>query len=680
MELISLQLKNFRQYCDTTLEFAIGDDKPVTVVHGPNGSGKTSLLNAFPWILYGNVDFEHGIEHLPNEGAMAQLAAGETIRVEGILTFKHDKTTYRAIRWAELRKEQDGELHGVLEDDALFLEEEQQSGGFREVKNPGTRLKQILPDRLSDLFFFDGEDIDELAGVDNQERVQEAIQNIMGITILERAIRHLGTVEGKYEDQMEEFGSDELRRLVNEKRELEQANDDRRQEITTLKETKSTLDGEINDIKAKLGELEESSDLEEERVSLEERRDELEAGIEEVNDEIRAAISDSAYLEFAMPAIRATAEDLDDLRAEGHIPSELSNEFVDRLLDIGDCICNRPLEEGTEAYEAVESWKSEFTIEGLDQAAIRLISHLEHIAVGRSELFESLDDLVNERQELQDQVDDLTESIDEVGTQLQGLEEWTNKDQESPAQLERTREQKAEELEETKERIIRIDQQIQDTQEEIDTLERRIAAEEEEKGKALTAKCRREAAQAVRKELESHFEDLQSTVRSWSDSLVKETFNQIARKDLRADITDDFKLLIRQYVGDDLVEVDKSTGERQIASLAFIGSLVSIARERAHSSDDSPYFKGGIYPIVMDSPFGALDKDHRRYVARMMPDLAKQVVVFATDSQWEGPVAEEMKPYVGSQYWLDFDNGEGANNFPVTRVKSEQSVVAGGDR
>ena len=55
MKLQELQLTNFRQfYGEQLIEFASGvGDKNITVLHGYNGAGKTALLNAFIWCLYG---------------------------------------------------------------------------------------------------------------------------------------------------------------------------------------------------------------------------------------------------------------------------------------------------------------------------------------------------------------------------------------------------------------------------------------------------------------------------------------------------------------------------------------------------------------------------------------------------------------------------------------------------
>src|SRR5712692_5465492 len=55
MQLLRLRLVNFRQHADTELEFGPG----ITGIIGPNGSGKTTILEAIAWALYGvEVDLE----------------------------------------------------------------------------------------------------------------------------------------------------------------------------------------------------------------------------------------------------------------------------------------------------------------------------------------------------------------------------------------------------------------------------------------------------------------------------------------------------------------------------------------------------------------------------------------------------------------------------------------------
>src|SRR5258705_382280 len=49
MRLSRLRLRHFRQHADTTIEF----DRGLTGIIGPNGSGKTTILEGIAWALYG---------------------------------------------------------------------------------------------------------------------------------------------------------------------------------------------------------------------------------------------------------------------------------------------------------------------------------------------------------------------------------------------------------------------------------------------------------------------------------------------------------------------------------------------------------------------------------------------------------------------------------------------------
>jgi exonuclease SbcC len=101
VKLHRLRLVNFRQHADT--EIAFGDG--ITGIIGPNGSGKTSLLEAIAWAIYGNPAARGDKDSIRNLRAKARTS----VRVE--LEFglgSHEFRVERGLSTAELY--QDGAL------------------------------------------------------------------------------------------------------------------------------------------------------------------------------------------------------------------------------------------------------------------------------------------------------------------------------------------------------------------------------------------------------------------------------------------------------------------------------------------------------------------------------------------------------------------------------------------
>jgi DNA sulfur modification protein DndD len=344
---------------------------------------------------------------------------------------------------------------------------------------------------------------------------------------------------------------------------------------------------------------------------------------------------------------------------------------LDDLLENHQCICGRELSPGSDSYEQVSALKGDAPAKGVESAALRIIGQLREFSEDRSDFVNTVEEQVERRSKNEQEAARIQRKIDDISDKLGEIEEETPGGK-TIKEWEAERKQKEKQKEEAVREEERIKQKIETITNQIGEFEEKISDLREDREEAVTARRRQRAAELVRDEIRSKYGDLKQQVREVSNEEVQETFSTVARKDLNAEITVDFELKIYQDVSDGRVEVEKSTGERQIASLAFISSLVNIARRRYESSSENEYFTGGIYPLVMDSPFGALDKEHRREISRVLPTLASQVIVFATDSQWEGPVEEEMASAVGSQYWLNFHPGNSANDSPRTTIEREQ--------
>ena len=90
MKLISLELQNFRQHLDSQLIFSDG----VTGIIGSNGAGKSTILEAIAWALYGAPALRGNNDSLRSKGAEGGAKVNAALSFELAVPF----TRLRA-RW-----------------------------------------------------------------------------------------------------------------------------------------------------------------------------------------------------------------------------------------------------------------------------------------------------------------------------------------------------------------------------------------------------------------------------------------------------------------------------------------------------------------------------------------------------------------------------------------------------
>lgn len=647
MELIILKLQNFRQFYDEQeIHFSTDSEQNVTVIHGSNGSGKTTLLNAFTWLFYENITLPRP-DKLVSERALAEVSSGETVTVSASLEFEHEGTQYEVTRIKDFRKREG--ISAVEQSSEMRLEYTDEHGNLKTRSNPGNMINQIMPERLKEIFFFDGETIDELAAIGGQGKIQEAIRNIMGLSILERSTRHLEHAVEKYEGIAQEQGSEELSNLISEKQELTQKIATKEDTLQSHRDSKSKTEEEVSDIEERLSQLEGSRELQTERDNLKRDIAEVKSDIEAINDDIAREISERGFLPFAMPAVEETGKMLQKKREKGEIPSDIKTHFVDDLLELEECICGRPLLEGTDSYEEVKGWRERAGSTEIEETAMSIVGRLSELGGDQEKLYSEIERHLERRAQKADKQQQIEERLDEISSQL------SDEEQESISDLEDRRRTLDGKIAKYEVQIENLESEIEELKEEQNTLEAEIAEAKEEDEKARLARRRAQAAAYLQNQISTLFKQYQDDVRESVNNRVNKIFQDIIAKNYYAKIADDYTLQILKDVGDTSeIPVAQSQGERQVASLSFIATLISLARERYESDEDATYFKGGIYPMIMDSPFGSLDPTYQKRVSRMLPKMAHQVVVMVTQSQWSEEVANEMEHVAGERYYLDY--------------------------
>src|SRR6266851_3036014 len=136
-------LENFRQYYgQEKLEFAKDNRRRVTIIHGVNGAGKTSLFLAMNWCLYGEgVD---NVGELISKEAIKQASPGDIVTMSVELYFSHNGERYLAKRSRRGTRMLDGSAQ-IYSSDEFIIMRIPWDGQAQLFKNPIVTINGILP-------------------------------------------------------------------------------------------------------------------------------------------------------------------------------------------------------------------------------------------------------------------------------------------------------------------------------------------------------------------------------------------------------------------------------------------------------------------------------------------------------------------------------------------------------
>lgn len=656
MILERLVLENFRQFKGRQeIIFSDFRERNVSLVHAENGFGKTTLLKALLWVLYGRdglrEDFEKP-DHIIHEGSALRARDPNHLAATVVLTFSHGDQRYILTRSLSLAQQSVDPKQT-----SLTLEAMRDGQTFKEAR-PHQRIQTIVPAGISNFLFFNGERINYLAEEKNSGQVTEAIQQMLGLKLLRTTIDDLKhqNVRGKLRGELKEASSGEKLELLEsqseEENRLKQLEEDEIQGKTNL----AAFAAEMTAIDNKLALNREARDLQTKRVQLTNERDELTERQQEVVRRLTRLISEDGYTLLTSGLIERGREIVGHLRSEGKIPARVLNTFLQELLETGQCICKRCLDEGTPEREAV---KGLLTIAG-DQEFNNAVGALDH-AIGLIEgvtqqTQEQLQLLNAKRLELSQQIRQRKEEIEEIHQGIGG------KQDEEVRELEEKRKRLELDREAQLHNLGHIAKQIEDSKRRLATLGQQIRQLEDQEVATARAQRRVDAVEDCVKLLEAILAAETEDIRPRLNAEIASHFRKIIDRDYWAELTENYTLRIRKRVigeedSGNSQEMDAalSTGQRTVTSLVFIASLVALAQRRSEIPTILKEVSGSRFPVVIDSPFGSLSI-FRRDIARYIPELAPQVLLFLSPEQYNGQVEVALNETgrVGKRYYLAY--------------------------
>ncbi len=647
MRLISIRLCNFRQFYGKTPElFLASGKKNTTVFHGNNGAGKTTLMNAFTWVLYEKFSAAFAVNNqLVNKRALAEAEAGKAVGCWAEIIFEHDYKSYQAKRVCRAYKT-GTEIEQYPSE--LYLQVAGDDGRWMPPPQPADDvINRILPSSLHQYFFFDGERIEQIVRDEQKAEIAEATKELLGVEVLNRGIKHLREARKSLETELNLIGNLEVQKYLNEKKKLEQEvfqlverQTEIEQELIHLAELKVSYSNRLLDLSG-------AAELQKRRDNLEQQIHSFIKQIQQANQTTRQMLSTRGYAVFLVDYISEFKDKIQEMRERGELQTGITKQFIHDLLHRHKCICGTDLNEENYHYQQVESWIKKAGTAEIEESLIRMIVQVDELDQQIPQFWTQIDQQQANLEEYRIELSRLETELDTVTTKLRHFPD------EDIQQLQKSLDETEAKISELNRETGSNQQQIETLKKSVDQLGKQVDKQQLNQMKQILAQRRITATQEAIERLTQVKDRIDQQFRCQLEKRVQNIFAKIAFKPYLPKLTETYELKLLETTAGDELKVPASTGENQILSLSFIGGIIEGVREWSQKNTlmgpDSSTF-----PIVMDSPFGSLDVIYRRQIAHIIPDLANQLIVLVTQTQWRGEVAEKLQQRIGREYILTY--------------------------
>lgn len=671
MLLKKLTLTNFRPFKgEHVIEFSTDKEKNITLVMAENGAGKTTLAQAFQWVLYSKTDgFKN--KSVLNSIVEKEMMGGTEQNVVAKLELEHNEVDYTIIRKQTYKKD----TSGIVKPENPILEiYQKQSDGQTVIVNPIKNLPtiaSILPESLSKYFFFDGERIEKMAGEVNSGKSEEfktAVQNILGLTALTKAIEHLNpnvknSVIGKYNAQLDAAGDSETKRL----REIIYTNSDKIEknssQIDKIEDELSYYDKEIDKAKAEILSFAEAEKLQQELNQL---NSNLQMEINHKNNTITTLMSNFTKQTFSFFTRKLINDALIELKntdnVDKGIPS-VRDETIKYLINRKKCICGCDLSDPTsDAVKELMELLKYIPPQSLGSAISQFQDRAGMLVKSSDNYFSNIESLLSTIRGCSNKIEEIEHQIGEIDKSILKSSNTKVKDLKSRQNdMENTVKELRDQLKRLEIQNGVLEKEKQDAEAEISRLQMKI-----EKNKSIEEQIL--YARAAYNKFKQTYDYEEAKTREKLEDQINELFKQIYAGGMTINIDEKYK--ITSYVNelqDNSANIDANTAKSYSIIFAFIVGVINLAKQKVNDKTEESSIVTDEYPLVMDAPLSSFDQRRIKNICEVIPNIARQVIIFIKDS--DGNIAKkEMQSKIGIEYEVSLRDKEYPVDSKITKV------------
>ncbi|MCL1060689.1 DNA sulfur modification protein DndD [Shewanella benthica] len=634
-----LILENFGIYQGRhQIDLSVTEEQPIILLGGLNGGGKTTFLDALQLVLYG----KHA--KCSNRGHQAYGAYLATTKnryaeandiVELSLTFTHTTETttneFTVLRsWNTHLKE--------VKDKVVVYCNQQEDSHLSQYWDEF--VNEFIPLSLSDLFFFDGEKIEDLANPDrSSELIRTGIENLLGLDLLTQLQIDLSNVERKRKaDNLDTSVIHKVAALEVEIADQTTLVSELKKDIAELEKQASDCNLNINKSRQKVRYA---------GAHLIDERDNIKFELGAIEEKLKFNLTERVKLDagagplgLISQLISSTKQQVikEEKATQAHVIQNAISEYENTI--------KQTLIEESVSQSTLKSLEVAMTAMAIERQAladtpcylgtnIAIFNGLdEKIAVdvkARTSLLSLKEQLLEQQALFEKKLESIPdyETVQHLLTELASYEV------------------------ELKNHLVLIKQKqqsLQQNQARDEVLNTRYT-------NLLTQQSRDTFEQKRSIQVAEHIGKLKTTMQSFSLKLIQENIESLEKHiiDNFYDLNRKSKLVsnikicpttfsisLMDSAGNEMPTNRLSAGERQLLAIAVLWGLAEAS--------------GKEIPTVIDTPLGRLDGKHRtKLIKNYFPYAGKQVILLSTDEEIVGSYYDQLKPSICREYHIIFD-------------------------
>lgn len=621
-----LELFNFGVYAGKN-EFVFTGNKPIVLIGGMNGHGKTTFLEAVLLSLYGSNSPAYKEQRKTYSSYLKSFVnkADGTLNSYVLLDFEiSPEERYEIKRMWNGKK---------CKEETISVKRNGENNVFL-ASNWPMFVENILPNALSKFFFFDGEKIAEMSTDESDLQIKESIKALLGISVLD-------TLESDLLKNLRKYKAKEINtKLEKEIDKLREKKSDAENKYAVIQEKVDNISQKELEIRNKIEYLRNQYAIQggnaiNKRQELMQNMALKKAEYESISEKLINIASSSLPLrmvedmlcDIKLQAIddkydRVMRESVKMIENKAILYSKKINESKEAINDFINYLKQDISEDVSDVYNLS------------DHALFQINQLTENELIEERNIAESL---IKEKSHLNDRLSEISSylSLDINERELKELLESIDKEEKK---LEITQS----ELRMLNEELHEAGMSLQNISSELNNKVDNYLSEIETNDDDARRKKYSNIALLV---LDRYRVELQKNKTDQLAYTITKCYKKLAnKKNLIDQIIVDPKTLDLVYLSVDKEEIKKnrlSAGEKQLVVISTLWALAICSKKKL--------------PVIIDTPLARLDSRHREALVKTyFPNASVQTMILSTDSEINRDYYNMMKEFIGDEFTLEY--------------------------